>query len=137
MSERDVFVYGTLTDPARVEQVVDEYEFHGPARLHGLQRVEGTYPTLAPGGATDGRVLRTRDMESLDAYEGVDSGLYTRVGIDREDADSSVVVYVGDPDRLDAPATWPGTGAFSDRVREYVRENDVFVREFDRLSESR
>jgi hypothetical protein len=29
------------------------------ATLHGLHRVEGQYPTLAPGGSVAGRVLRT------------------------------------------------------------------------------
>ncbi|PSQ46173.1 gamma-glutamylcyclotransferase, partial [Halobacteriales archaeon SW_6_65_15] len=55
----DVFVYGTLTDPAQVARVVSEFEFRGSATLDGLHRVEGEYPTLAPCGEVSGRVLRT------------------------------------------------------------------------------
>ena len=43
--------------------------------------MEGTYPTLAPGGQTEGRLLVTPDVDALDAYEGVDRGLYARVSV--------------------------------------------------------
>jgi len=127
------FVYGTLTDPDRVEEVVDDYRFEGPATLVGLRRVEGTYPTLAPGedAAVEGRLLRTPEVAALDAYEGVDRGLYVRVGVplvgDPGPSDEAAV-YVGDPDRLDVAATWPGDGPFERRVRSTVRERDVEVR---------
>ncbi|MFC4548906.1 gamma-glutamylcyclotransferase family protein, partial [Halorussus sp. GCM10023401] len=55
----DAFVYGTLTDPDRVSRVVSAFEFVGDATLDGLRRVEGQYPTLAPGGTVSGRILRT------------------------------------------------------------------------------
>ncbi|WP_053949213.1 gamma-glutamylcyclotransferase family protein [Halolamina sediminis] len=142
----DVFVYGTLTEPERVASAVDAYAFIGSAVLSGLHPVQGEYPTLAPGGETGGRLLRTDDIDALDAYEGVDDGLYVRVSVPVERADSSAVdstgesgltetaaVYVGDPERLgvDDEVTWPETdehGAFADRVREYVRRHDVHVR---------
>ncbi len=38
-------------------------------------------------------------------------------------------MYVGDPDRLDAEATWPGTGAFADRVRDALADRPVRVYE--------
>lgn len=92
-----VFVYGTLTDPTRVEKVLDEVtrsdptdraeavdaEFVGDATLEGLHRVDGTYPTLVPGGRVTGRVLSVdgSHLEALDTYEGLDRGLYVRAGL--------------------------------------------------------
>jgi len=130
----DVFVYGTLTDASRGAAVLDEFAYVGPATLSGLHRVEGRYPTLAPGGSVAGRLLRTDEVDALDRYEGVDRGLYVRVSVpvvDGEAADDSpdrpeeAEVYVGDPARLDAPADWPGDGGFGARVRRFVREQAV------------
>ena len=50
----NVFVYGTLTDHERADEVLSEYDFRGSALLEGLHRVDGTYPTLAPDGRVDG-----------------------------------------------------------------------------------
>ena len=132
----DVFVYGTLTNPAQVAEVVDAYVFVGPAVVEGLHAVEGRYPTLAPGGRVAGRLLRTDAVAALDAYEGVESGLYTRVSVpvaagrgDPTDPDS-VDLYVGDPARLDVTESvaWPGTGTLRERVGHYLAEHDVRVR---------
>ncbi|WP_435180727.1 gamma-glutamylcyclotransferase family protein [Halorussus sp. AFM4] len=133
----DVFVYGTLTDPGQVARVVSAFEFRGDAVLAGLHRVDGEYPTLAPGGTAAGRVLRTPEVEALDAYEGVDAGLYVRVPVPlvggESEADSDgesaqrVDVYVGDPDRLGADVEWPGEAPFSDAVERFCRENEVVV----------
>ncbi|WP_158058461.1 gamma-glutamylcyclotransferase family protein [Halorussus halophilus] len=129
----DVFVYGTLTDPTRVARVVSEFEFLGAAALDGMHSVEGQYPTLAPGGSVEGRVLRTTDVEALDAYEGVPSGLYSRLQVPREDDDQKPVeLYVGDPEKLGADASWPGEGSLTERVASYVREQGVVVRTDDR-----
>lgn len=129
----DVFVYGTLTDPAQVDAVLDEWAFGPDAVLDGLRRVEGEYPTLAPGGETEGRVLRTPEIDRLDAYEGVDRGLYVRVAVPWTGGDDAasgeeVAVYVGDPDRLGADARWPGDGPFAARVRAYLDGHAVCVR---------
>ncbi|MFC4448498.1 gamma-glutamylcyclotransferase family protein [Halorussus aquaticus] len=126
----DVFVYGTLTHPERVASVVSAHEFLGEATLHGLHRVDGRYPTLAPGGTVSGRVLRTKEIEALDAYEGVETGLYVRVSVPRDapESDAAVAVYVGDPDSLGADTEWPGRGSFPERVRRFVRENGVVLR---------
>ena len=137
----NVFVYGTLTNPTRVARVVSEFEFGEDAVLDGLHRVEGEYPTLAPGGSVSGRILRASAVESLDAYEGVESGLYVRVSVPQADFDSveprpdtvelrsdTVELYVGDPDALGAEAAWPGEGSFPERVRRFVREREVVVR---------
>ncbi|GAB7019579.1 gamma-glutamylcyclotransferase family protein [Halostagnicola bangensis] len=100
-----VFVYGTLTNAARAEAVLDEttrgagttdsieYEFAGDATLEGLHRVDGEYPTLVPGGSVDGRVLEVdeRGLEALDTYEGVDRGLYVRAGVPWIDGPESAV----------------------------------------------
>ncbi|WP_436925286.1 gamma-glutamylcyclotransferase family protein [Halosimplex amylolyticum] len=131
----DVFVYGTLTDPARAKAVLDDFTYRAPAVLDGLHRVDGEYPTLAPGGSVGGRVLRTDDRAALDRYEGVESGLYVRVTVPLADGDGDetpsdsdrpVETYVGDPQRLDAPVEWPGEGPFAERVRSYVA-GDVTV----------
>jgi gamma-glutamylcyclotransferase (GGCT)/AIG2-like uncharacterized protein YtfP len=122
----DVFVYGTLTSPERVTAVVDSYAFVGPAVLHGLHLVEGRYPTLAPGGEAAGRLLRTDEIDRLDAYEGVDSGLYVRASVPLTDG-GEAAIYVGDPDRLGAAVDWPGSGPFADRVRAYLADADVSV----------
>jgi gamma-glutamylcyclotransferase (GGCT)/AIG2-like uncharacterized protein YtfP len=150
----DVFAYGTLTDPEQVAAVLDDptavdgsdsgedtWRFVGDATLDGLQRVEGRYPTLAPGSSTRGRVLRVDegrdsdlDRRTLDAYEGVDRGLYVRVGVprsldgERGEADS-VAVYVGDPVRLgvEPEVEWPGSGDLESRVQSYVEDHAVRI----------
>jgi gamma-glutamylcyclotransferase (GGCT)/AIG2-like uncharacterized protein YtfP len=152
----NVFVYGTLTAPERAGEVLgpDGFSFGPDATLVGCHRVDGAYPTLAPGGETAGRVLRTPAVERLDAYEGVDRGLYVRATV--PGPDGPYAVYVGDPDRLGVDATWAGdvTGdecaddehaddesegddpsppsvdadAFADRVRRVLDERSVRVR---------
>jgi gamma-glutamylcyclotransferase (GGCT)/AIG2-like uncharacterized protein YtfP len=132
----DVFVYGTLTEPERVAEVLDSFVFVGPATLTGLRLVEGRYPTLAPGGQTAGRLLRTDEVGALDEYEGVEDGLYLRENVPLDAPDGHpdrAAVYVGDPDRLDADATWPdGSGnrdrGFAGRVEAYLERADVRVR---------
>lgn len=146
-----VFVYGTLTDPERVEAVLGrreddvtppdafegsapsslEYEFCGAATLEGCHRVDGRYPALAPGGSTEGRLLAVGDgaLAALDRYEGVDSGLYERVAVPRSDAEGAAWTYVGDPTRLaveDAvtvpPGTVPDGSSIGKRLRSYVAD---------------
>lgn len=141
----DVFVYGTLTDPGRVREVLTEYDVRDRAVLEGLHRVEGTYPTLAPGGTVAGRLLKTPEIERLDRYEGVERGLYVRVAVpvgrgadDFEssgdpvvsDTSNTVAVYVGDPAALNVESEieWPVEGDFRTCVERYVREHAVCVR---------
>lgn len=120
------FVYGTLTDPERVATVLDDWELGGDAMLDGLHRVEGEYPTLAPGGQTTGRLLWTSDGDRLDRYEGVSHGLYLRVDIPVA-AGGTAAVYIGDPAKLAAPGDWPGEGSFSERVASYLDANNVVI----------
>ncbi|WP_248897754.1 gamma-glutamylcyclotransferase family protein [Haloplanus halobius] len=146
----DVFAYGTLTQPDRVASVVDSFVFVGAAVLEGCHPVDGRYPTLAPGGETAGRLLRTDDIDALDAYEGIGQGLYVRVSAPRTDG-GTAVVYVGDPAALDgvahrsehardddgdvsarsltnqAAVEWPGEGTFAERVEQYF-DSSVVVR---------
>jgi gamma-glutamylaminecyclotransferase len=123
----ECFVYGTLTDSETAESVLDSVECRGSATLSGLQRVEGEYPTLVPGGSVTGRILATDEVTALDRYEGVDSGLYVRVSVPRETG-GSVETYVGNPDPLGVPDEWAGEGAFEQRVRAYLDEYEVLVR---------
>jgi gamma-glutamylcyclotransferase (GGCT)/AIG2-like uncharacterized protein YtfP len=122
-----VFVYGTLTDPAQAERVLDAVAYGGDATLRGLHRVDGEYPTLAPGGEVAGRFVRTNDVAALDAYEGVGRGLYVRVQVPVADRAEAAAVYVGRPDRLGVAVDWPGAGPFERRVRRYVDEQAVVV----------
>lgn len=132
----DVFVYGTLTESDRAASVLETFEYLDSAALHGLRRVEGTYPTLAPGGRVHGRLLRTGEIASLDRYEGVERGLYARVSVPLEgsatatdDANKSVAVYVGDPVALSAEGiSWPGSGPFTERVERFIETESVRVR---------
>ena len=87
---------------------------------HGVMRVF-VYGTL-----TDPDTAATVLTECT--YEGVDRGLYTRCPLPIEDGDGTVDCYVGDPAALDAPAEWPGTGPFPERVRRYCRDHEVRVR---------
>jgi gamma-glutamylcyclotransferase (GGCT)/AIG2-like uncharacterized protein YtfP len=121
-----VFVYGTLTDPARVDALVDDWEDTGEAILEGLERVDGRYPTLAPGGRTSGRLLLTPELDRLDEYEAVDRELYLRVAVPVVDGDRAWL-YVGAPEALDAPVSWPGTGSFADRVDAVLAARSVRV----------
>lgn len=141
-----VFVYGTLTDPDRVERVLDDWRFAGPATLVGLARATGRYPTLVPPGdavggedaeaddgtserssGVDGRLLETPEVAALDAYEGVADGLYVRVAVPVAGREGDAAVYVGDPGRLGVEATWPCAGSFAERVRRYVDDHGVVV----------
>lgn len=96
-----LFVYGTLRDPVRQEQVIGRPVPSRPARLHGYERLEAAYPYIvaSPNAVVDGLLLEELDdaaLTRLDAYE--DEGrLYARravtvdVGGERVPCD----VYVG------------------------------------------
>jgi gamma-glutamylcyclotransferase (GGCT)/AIG2-like uncharacterized protein YtfP len=123
----DVFVYGTLTDSGTAASVLSTVEYRGEARLSGLHRVDGEYPTLAPGGSVRGRILTTDELDRLDSYEGVERGLYVRVTVPSSTS-GTVETYVGNPDRLGVIDEWSGEGTFAERVRASLDENEVVVR---------
>lgn len=135
-----VFVYGTLTDPDRVSTLLDSYTLGPSACCHGLRRIEGTYPTLAPGEQVSGRLLATPELSQLDTYEGVDRGLYCRVSVplstvglsnplDVPFAVETVELYVGNPSLLTVSEVveWPVSGPFEHQVRTYLDTHSVRV----------
>jgi len=87
-SGQRLFVYGTLVDPARLDDVLGHR--HGGerlrARLNDYHRVvDERYPypfiVAAEGGVVDGVVLEdlsSDDLRVLDDYEEVDAGVYRR-----------------------------------------------------------
>lgn len=83
-----LFVYGTLLDAGFAARLLERPVEIEPARLldFELLRLEGLdYPTIfdAPGEVVGGglyRGLTGEDYERLDAYEGVQEGLYVRIG---------------------------------------------------------
>lgn len=123
-----VFVYGTLTDADRASSVLPAATYRGRATLAGCHVERGRYPTLVPGGTAAGRLLATDHLDHLDRYEGVADGLYVRVAVPTA-GDGTVWTYVGDPDRLGVDADWPGDGPFAERVRRYVDDPGVVVRQ--------
>jgi gamma-glutamylcyclotransferase (GGCT)/AIG2-like uncharacterized protein YtfP len=137
-----VFVYGTLTEPTRVSELLTAYTFGPSAICHGLQRVDGRYPTLVPGGQVSGRLLSTTELDRLDRYEGVDRGLYCRLSVplarsvtaaDESATESAfdvdtAAVYVGEPTGLGVDGVeWPGSGPFAQRVDEYIDRENVRI----------
>jgi gamma-glutamylcyclotransferase (GGCT)/AIG2-like uncharacterized protein YtfP len=128
----DLFVYGTLTEPDRVATLCDSFTFLGGARVDGLAVAAGAFPTLVPGDAAAGRLLRVDDtaLAALDRYEGVAAGSYVRVGLARTDG-GRVETYVGDPAALGVADEWPGDGPLADRVRAYRDDAGVVVRPTD------
>ena len=91
-----LFVYGTLVDPAKLDEVLGHRHLGERlrARLRGYRRVarasdEFPYPFIlpSPDGAVDGILildLSVADLDVLDAYEDVAQGTYarTRVGVE-------------------------------------------------------
>jgi gamma-glutamylcyclotransferase (GGCT)/AIG2-like uncharacterized protein YtfP len=89
-----LFVYGSLTDPRRLDELLG-YRYNGErlrARLVGYDRVVSDafdYPFIVerPGHVVDGVLimdLSPRDVEVLDLYEELQSGFYSRVSVDVE-----------------------------------------------------
>ena len=89
-----VFAYGTLVDPRCLDEVLG-HTHRGErfaARLRGWSRVTSRsypYPYIveAPGEVVDGILvmdLSPVDVEALDRYEEVDSGIYRRQPVEVE-----------------------------------------------------
>jgi gamma-glutamylcyclotransferase (GGCT)/AIG2-like uncharacterized protein YtfP len=86
----DLFVYGTLTDPALVRQLLGRMVPRRPARLPGWRRAASPhhpYPTAVPdptavleGWLLEG--LTPQDLAVLDDYEDVTAGLYRRIRVE-------------------------------------------------------
>jgi len=136
-----VFVYGTLTDPQQVSRLLEEYRFGPSAVCHGLQRIDGRYPTLVPGGQVAGRLLVTNEVDRLDEYEGLDRGLYCRVSAPLVDPHSlaadenrlvavdTAEIYIGNPTAIGVSkqTDWPEAGPFNHCVKQYVETNNIRI----------
>ena len=91
---RHVFVYGTLIEPGRLDAVLGHKHLGErlSARLAGYQRVsDPTYPyayvVAKPGAWVDGVLLMDLspyDMQLMDRYEEVQSGVYRREAVEVE-----------------------------------------------------
>jgi gamma-glutamylcyclotransferase (GGCT)/AIG2-like uncharacterized protein YtfP len=89
-----VFAYGTLTEPGRLDAVLGHTHAGERlvARLVGYERLHvPSYPypyvVPAPGGSVDGVLLMNLspyDMQALDRYEEVASGVYRRETVEVE-----------------------------------------------------
>lgn len=87
-----LFVYGTLTERRRLGAVLGSsigWRVLGRATVHGALYDCGEYPALvasaAPDDAVPGMLLELDDdsaLAQLDAYEGIDSGLYVRTEVE-------------------------------------------------------
>lgn len=94
MKRRAVFAYGSLIDPARLDEVLGHKHLGErlAARLEGYRRaVSPSYPypfaVAAPGQAVEGVLiteLSTDDLTLLDRYEDVDAGVYQRAPVEVE-----------------------------------------------------
>jgi gamma-glutamylcyclotransferase (GGCT)/AIG2-like uncharacterized protein YtfP len=89
-----VFAYGTLIEPGRLDAVLGHKHLGErlAARLVGYQRVSVArypYPYVVrkPGASVDGVLLMDLspyDMQVLDRYEDVESGVYRREAVEVE-----------------------------------------------------
>lgn len=91
---RHVFAYGTLIEPGRLDVVLGHKHLGErlAARLAGFERVLAPafpYPYVVPkpGASVDGVLLMdlsAYDMQALDRYEEVESGVYRREAVEVE-----------------------------------------------------
>ena len=82
-----LFAYGTLRDKGSSASLLRDCEAMGPAEIGGvLYDIDGEYPALVMYGASAvrGEIWRcpVDILALLDAYEGVDDGLFRRVGVE-------------------------------------------------------
>jgi gamma-glutamylcyclotransferase (GGCT)/AIG2-like uncharacterized protein YtfP len=85
-----VFAYGTLLEAAFLERLVEHSVPCEEARLEGfrvetLPRFDWPVLVAAEGEGVSGRIYRGldgRDLERIDAYEGVAEGLYERIEVE-------------------------------------------------------
>lgn len=95
-----LFVYGTLRSGGEESAVLAGSRLIGPASVAGtLYETENGYPALmlAGPGRVHGEVWRCPPevLRELDAYEGVEEGLFRRVGV--RVGDHACWTYVAGP----------------------------------------
>jgi len=91
---RNVFAYGTLIEPGLLDTVLGHKHLGErlAARLVGYERISVPsyaypYVVLRPGVSVDGVLLMdlsAYDMQALDRYEEVESGVYRRETVEVE-----------------------------------------------------
>lgn len=117
-----LFVYGTLRDGGPAAELLLGAEPVGPAVVAGtLYDIEGRFPALvlAGGGRVHGELWRcpVELLKKLDEYEGVDEGLFRRIGV--RVGEQACWTYVAGPKlaRLLAPATRIHSGTWDPLAR--------------------
>jgi gamma-glutamylcyclotransferase (GGCT)/AIG2-like uncharacterized protein YtfP len=101
----NLFVYGTLKRGGRAAELMQGCEWLGTATVGGvLYNIDDQFTTLIVYGNTPvhGEVWRCPPdmLKQLDEYEGVDSGLFRRIGVTVTLADGERVgcwIYVAGP----------------------------------------
>lgn len=84
-----LFVYGTLRAGSNASALLGDAEWLGAAQVGGvLYNIDDEFPALVLYGNTPiaGEVWRCASdlLPRLDAYEGVDKGLFRRIGVEVE-----------------------------------------------------
>lgn len=117
MRDIHIFVYGTLREGPQASRLLDDCERVGPARVTGMLFDAGAFPALVLAGrdCVQGEVWRCPPeiVARLDDYEGIDVGLFRRVGI-RVDGVACWTYVAGPalaprltPDRRIEAGAWP------------------------------
>lgn len=103
-----LFVYGTLRDPRVAADLLAGCERVGEAHVNGTLYDLGAHPALMAYGTTRvaGEIWRCPNavLSRLDRYEGVERGLFRRIGISA--GDIGCWTYVAGPAL--APELLPG-----------------------------
>lgn len=113
----NIFVYGTLRRGGNAESVLEGAERLGAATVQGfLYDTDNGFPALVLGGGgrVHGEIWRCASplLWRLDEYEGIDDGLFRRVGV--RIGDLACWTYVAGPrlSRLLTPDRRVASGAW-------------------------
>lgn len=105
----ELFVYGTLVNPALVRSLTGKTVSAKPARLTGFRRFQnpGSYPYIlpSPDDCVEGVILCSldaADLEKLDRYEA-EGDLYfrTEIEVQTDCGPRRCETYVGNPSAVD------------------------------------
>lgn len=95
-----IFIYGTLRDPDVLSRLLRRVPPMKPARVEGYRKYfdqEAGFPMAIKekGSVIDGALMTgigSRDLSTLDDYEGIRKGLYKRITVQVTPAGSKVPV---------------------------------------------
>lgn len=100
----NLFVYGTLKRDGKAAARMRDCQWLGPATVGGILYDVGEFTTLVLYGNTPvpGEVWRCppEKLKELDEYEGVERGLFRRVGVHAQTANGEPLgcwIYVAGP----------------------------------------